>query len=295
MENKISYDDKLELDALIKELKFYNMSFCYKKVYTPEASEFLDQLLDNLKQFQLSNAQICINKMDKHLSAYTENYNAKTDLLQIVNLLNRLDKLCDELIKKGFDNYNEEEIELTEKDKMKLQKQKADFRLKEIQEENAPYLNLSLSIVFILMSVIFVFIPDYFNNSTLLYHICGFMFIFGFLFAKQEIELRNKIGFVTQSKKLTTKRAFISLVQAVVYMIPLAILSIFFYELLFIRILLFVQIWFCAVLFINGILILTVRSYTNKKMEKFSIWGFILGAISIIGFVIQILQLFKII
>ena len=294
MENKISYDDKLELDALIKELKFYNMSFYYKKVYTPEASEFLDQLLNNLKQFQLSNAQTCINKMDKYLSAYTENYNAKTDLFQIANLLNRLNKLCDELIKKGLDNYNEEEIELTEKDKMKLQKQKADFRLKEIQEENAPYLNLSLSIIFILMSVIFVFIPDYFNNSTLLYHICGFMFFFGFLFAKQEIELRNKIGFVTQSEKLTTIRAFISLVQAVVYMIPLVVLSIFFYELLFIRILLFVQIWFCAVLLINGILILTVHSYINKKMEKFSIWGFILGAISIIGFVIQILQLFNV-
>lgn len=296
MENKMSYDDKLELDSLVAEVTAFHNNFYQWDIYSVVLEEISRQLLGNLENYSFSKVITCIKKLLKNIPS-TENAHSSIceEIEAIMAFMDKIKDCCEDLIKKGFDNYNEEEIELTEKDKMKLQKQKADFRLKEIQEENAPYLNLSLSIVFILMSVIFVFIPDYFNNSTLLYHICGFMFFFGFLFAKQEIELRNKIGFITQSEKLTNKRAFISLVQAVVYMIPLAVLSIFFYELLFIRILLFVQIWFCAVLLINGILILSVHSYKNKKMEKFSIWGFILGAISIIGFVIQILQLFKII
>ena len=127
-------------------------------------------------------------------------------------------------------------------------KQKSDFRLKEIQEEQAPYLNLSLSVVFILMSIIFVFIPNYFNSSVLIYHICGFMFLLGLLLLKNEIELRSKVGFVTKSDKITTKRAYVFLIQAVVYMVPLTVLSIFFYEILLIRILLFFQIWFCVIL-----------------------------------------------
>lgn len=292
MENKISYDLEVEFKKHKANLESFNSQLPWKR-YTPDFKALISEAVVKYRIYKFSNVITCLQSALKILFTYNK-MNYKDEVIEGERLINEVVNFCKAMIDNGFDNYNEEEIELTEKDKMKLQKQKADFRLKEIQEEKAPYLNLSLSIVFILMSVIFVFIPNYFNNSTLLYHICGFMFFFGFLFAKQEIELRNKIGFVTQSEKLTTKRAFISLVQAVVYMIPLAVLSIFFYELLFIRILLFVQIWFCAVLLLNGILILTVHSYVNKKMEKFSIWGFILGAISIIGFVIQILQLFNV-
>ena len=296
MENKTNpvYELKLDLEAINEKINVFWEFYQYLTTADSITKRYYYDLFQEFAAGNFLNAKTCVTKIIERLqkeSEYSSHMYVKDMFVSAISNLEEANSLCDKALdlieNSAYQGMNEKQI-------LKAKKKNLDLLLAEKQEKQAPYLNLSLSIVFILMSIIFVFIPNYFNNSTILYHICGFMFFFGFLFAKQEIELRNKIGFVTQSEKLTTKRAFISLVQAVVYMIPLAVLSIFFYKLLFIRILLFVQIWFCAVLLINGISILSVHSYTNKKMEKFSIWGVILGAISIIGFVIQILQLFNV-
>ena len=288
------YELKLELEAINDKLGVFWEFYRYLPSANSITKRYYINMFNEFSSANFLNVQTCIKKIIERLEE-----EIKKPIFQSVNemfdealvTLKEAHKLCDkalELIEQAnYQGMNEKQI-------LKSKKKELDIQLMEKQEIQSPYLNLSLGIVFILMSVIFVFIPNYFNNATLLYHICGFMFFFGFILIKQEVELRNKNGFITQSEKLTTKRGFISLVQAVLYMMPLVIISIFFFEILWIRILFFIQIWFCAVLLLNGILILIVYSYINKKMEKFSIWGFILGAISIIGFVIQILQLFNI-
>lgn len=296
MENNTNpaFELRLELKAINEKINVFWEFYQYLTSANSITKRYYIDLFSEFEKGNFLNARSCIKKLVERLSDEVKDpqhqfvdymFNAAIETLTEADCL--CVKALDLIELANYHGMNEKQI-------INAKKKEIDIKLLERQEIQSPYLNLSLGIVFILMSVVFVFIPDYFNNPTLLYHICGFMFFFGFILIKQEVELRNKIGFVTTSKKLTTKRAFVSLILAVIYMIPLAVLSIFFYELLFIRILLFIQIWFCAVLLLNGIVILIVHSYTNKKMEKFSIWGFILGAISIIGFVIQILQLFNV-
>ena len=231
------FELRLELEAINENLNEFWEFYEFLTTANTITKRYFEDLFIEFSNGNFINAKTCLQKLIERLSKEAEDpihSYVKNMFDSAIKVMVNANGLCDKAIElienSAYQGMNEKQI-------IKAKKKDLDLQLAEKQEKHAPYLNLSLSIVFILMSVIFVFIPDYFNNPTLLYHICGFMFFFGFLFAKQEIELRNKFGFVTQSEKLTTKRAFISLVQAVVYMIPLAVLSIFFYELLFIRIL----------------------------------------------------------
>ena len=293
MENKISYEDQLELDALCREIDSYNNLFIYKKVFDTNISEVLDQLLENLKKYKFSNVLICYKKIDKYLNSINNDYYTAEDWNELSEKIEKIKTLCDDLIAKGFDNYQEEEVELTEKEKLKLQKQKADKRLKEIQEENSPYLNLSIGLSLALTAIVFMCIPTFFN-SVALYHICGTMLTLGVFLLINEINVRQSLGWSNYSDKITSKRAFILLLQAIVYMIPLSVLFYFFSQVLIIRILFFIQVWFCSTLMINGISLLVVTNITKNKERKFNIWSFILGVITIAAFVLQLLQIFKV-
>ena len=104
----------------------------------------------------------------------------------------------------------------------------------------------------IIMASIFFFLPDFFYNKVVMYHLCGFLLFIGIFLLNQEIVYRNKKGFISDSENSTNKRSIVLLIQAFVYMIPLAVLSYFFFDSLILRIFLYVQIFFCGVLFLDG-------------------------------------------
>lgn len=287
MNKKIPYELELEIkEQFIRFCEFEKHNYDYSLVFR----ELCDEVELCFECNCFSKLKICLSRMKLELNRdISPDCHYRNDFA--LKIIEEIELFSDKMIDAGVDCKDDE---LTEKEELRKIKQKSDLKLKEIQEENCPYLNLSLSIVFILMAIIFLAVPNYFHNVIVLYHICGLMFFLGFVCLKNELQLRAIIGFISKSSKITNKRAAITLIQSLVYMLPLATLSFFFYDLMFIRILLYFQILFCAVLFINGISILIASLHINKKMEKWTIWSFISGAITIIGFVIQILQLFDV-
>ena len=301
METKITYEDQLEHDALVKSIESYNAVFYYKKIYKPDIGEMIKQLSENFKSFNFTNTLICIKKLKIYIDGYINNeLNTDyylNDVCELGDLLEKVEEMSVDFQNKGLENYNkEEDVELTEKEKLKIKKSKIESRLKEIQEINAPYLNMSLGLAFVMVSVIFYCIPSFFGKITT-NHVCSFMLVAGVLFLFSEIKIRQNenIGWIGYSDKITSKKASVLLLQSFVYMIPLTVLYFFFSNILLIKILFFIQVWLCSVIMINGITLLIVSNISKQAEKKFNIWGFILGAISVIGFVIQILQLFKVI
>lgn len=255
---------------------------------------YFKNLFQEFSDGNFLNAKTCANKLIERLrkECVEPHYQHVDHIFRsaIVALMDA-DKLCDQVL-----NLEEEQERqgLDEKAYLQKKRQEINMKISELQNEKTPYLNLSLAISFLLMSVIFVFIPNFFGNSVLMYHLCGFIFFIGFILLKQDIDFRRNVGFVSNSKNSTNKRSLILLIQSMVYIIPLFILSLFFFDKMIIKVLLFVQIWFCSILFLDGLFILINNSIKNKKLEKKSIWNIISGAMTVIGFVIQILQLFKI-
>ena len=304
MQNNITYEDKLEIDSLVKEISAYSDNFHKKYIFHANISETINQLLENLKDYKFNNALICYNKINKYLINIpkSESYSNSdvwyqkamdNEIKDLSNIIERTKLLCDDLIEKGLDSFQEEDVELSEKDKLKIQKQKIDKRLKEIQEENTPYLNFSIGLSLVITAIVFMCIPTFFNTVAL-YHVCGSMLGLGVLLLINEIKIRQSIGWSNYSDKITSKRAFVFLLQAFVYMIPLSVLFFFFSENIIIKILFFVQVWFCGILMINGIALLIITNITKNKEKKFNIWNFILGVITIVAFVLQLLQIFKV-
>ncbi len=295
MAEKIEYEDKLEIDAFVEELKSYRKNFFRKEFYKADMAEVLDQTIDNFQTYQFSKVLICYNKLHKYVvGILNDNSYYEYDVIELRDLIIKLKKLTDDFIKKGLDNYQEEDIELSEKDKLKLQKQKAEKGLKELQEKNMPYLNMALGITLVIMSIVFMCIPSFFDNPVLLYHICGGMLVLGMFLLIGEIGVRQTLGWNGYTEKINSKKAFTILFEAVALMIPLTALFYFFSQILIIKILFFIQIWFCSTLMINGIALLLVTNISKNKEKKFNIWSFVFGVITILGFVIQLLQLFKV-
>ncbi len=294
METKIEYEDKLDYDAFVKQLDSYNKAFSYKRFYQPNIMEILRQLYDNFKNYHFSNALICVDRLRGFVKECKKETYYKKESEELSWILDNAEILANDFMSKGFENYIEdEEVKLTEKEKLKHKKAKIDNRLKEIQEINAPYLKMSLGLAFVIVAIIFYCIPSFFGKIAT-NHVCSFMLVVGVLFLFSEIRIRQNenIGWIGYSDKITSKKASVLLLQSFVYMIPLTVLYFFFSNVLLIKILFFIQVWLCSVIMINGIALLIVSNISKQIEKKFNIWGFILGIISVISFVIQMFQLF---
>jgi len=291
VENKISYELELELKEKYTRFSAF-MQRAYS--YTPVFYELMANADECFKSGNFTKLKICLNRVRTELDNNTshDSFYRKKDALELID---EIETFSNKMIDKGFDQLDDQELELTEKEELKIKKQKIDVRLKEIQEINAPYLNMSLGLSFILVAIIFYCIPSFFG-AIAIYHICSFMLAIGIMFLFNEIKIRQneKIGWLGYSEKITSKRAFLFLFQSFVYMIPLAVLYFFFSQVLLIKILFFIQIWFCSVIMLNGIALLIICNISKKQEKKFNFWSFILGVITIVGFVIQILQLFEV-
>lgn len=289
--NNPVYELRLELEDINEKINVFWEFYEYLTNADNTTKRYYRDLFQEFSNGNFLNAKTCIEKLIDRLTKeidYPIN-SYVTNLFQNgIDSLKEAEILCDKAINLILESEGDEKTRLTK------QRQEINLRLFALQDEKAPYLNLSLAIMFIVLSVIFVFLPNFFLNSVLMYHLCGAMFLIGFILLKPEIEYRSKNGYISKSVNSTNKRSITLLIQAVVYMIPLAILSIFFFDAILLRIALYVQIWFCGILLLNGIFILINNSIKNKKLDKKNIWDIFLGVIGIIEFVIQMLQLFKV-
>ena len=55
MQNNITYEDKLEIDSLVKEISAYSDNFHKKYIFHANISETINQLLENLKDYNCLN------------------------------------------------------------------------------------------------------------------------------------------------------------------------------------------------------------------------------------------------
>lgn len=291
MNKKEDYDFELEIKEKYTRFK----AFCHDAyAYSPVFYTLIEDADNCFRNSNFSRLKVCLSHIKKEVDSYNDfdSYSKKRDTYEIVQ---ELKEFCEKMIEKGYDNSNcdKAKVKLTEKEELKIKKSQIDQRLKEIQEIKSPYLNFSLGLSFILISLIFLCIPNFFIRVSIIYHLCGFMLSLGVVLLISEVNVRYKIGWVGYSDKITNKRAFIYLLQASVYILPLAVLYIFFSNIMIVKILFFIQLTFCSIIMINGLVLLIVASI-NKKEKKFSFWGFIMGFITIAGFLIQILQLFNV-
>ena len=287
-----NYELILELEAFNEKINefwdFYQFLGTADRVTKRYYYDMTQQFTDG----NFLNAKTCINKLIERLDKEKESnlyINLKHYFVSAIKELKHADEICDKFLNSVLNES------LDEKTTLKKQIRECNVRLSEIQDNKMPYLNLSVSIMLIIMASIFFFLPDFFYNKVVMYHLCGFLLFWGIFLLNQEIVYRNKKGFIFDSENSTNKRSIVLLIQAFVYMIPLAILSYFFFDSLILRIFLYVQIFFCGVLFLDGSFILISNSFKNKKVEKKSIWGIVLELITIAGFVLQLLQIFKVI
>lgn len=290
--NNPIYELRLELEEINEKINEFWEYYEYLNTADNTTKRYYRDLFQELTNGNFLNAKLCIEKLIERLTKEVEYpiYSYVTNLFQDgIDSLKQADMLCDKAINLALESNVDE--------KTRLQKQRKDIniRLTELSDEKTPYLNLALSIMFIVMSVIFVFLPNFFNSPILTYHLCGAMFLLGFILIKQEVEFRNKKGFISNSKNSTNKRSIILLIQAFAYIIPLVVLSFFFFDSIWLRIALCIQIWFCGVLFLCGLFIMINNAIKNKKSDGESVCGIILGIITIAAFVLQLLQIFKVV
>lgn len=292
--NNPRYELKLEFEDVYENINSFLRFYKYSTNADSTTIRYFDDMFAEFSAGNLLNAKTCIKKLKERLSVEKDNFvyrNVENMFLSVLKELDRADEICD----KTLTLVDCEDLELDIKTRLKNKIKECNAQLSELQDEKMPYLNLSVSIMLIVMASIFVFLPDFFYNKIFMYHLCGGILFLGIFLLNQEIVFRRKNGFISSSENATNKRSIILLIQAFAYMIPLAILSYFFFNYLILRIFLYVQIFFCGTLFCDGVLILISNSMKNKKVEKKSIWGIVLGLITIVGFVLQLLQIFKVI
>ena len=289
--NNPEYELKLELEAFNERVNSFLNFYAYLGTADAITLRYFNDMSHEFDAVNFVNAKTCVRTLIQRLEKEKDSIyhqNVQHFFISVIEDLKHADEICDEVLNLA----NKDSLD--EKTRLQKQRKEINIRLTEISDEKFPYLNLSLSIMFILMSIIFVFLPNFFDNSVLMYHICGAMFLLGFVLLKQEVEFRNKKGFLSHSENATNKRSIILLIQAFVYIIPLAILSIFFFDSIFLRIALYIQILFCGALFLCGLFIMINNSIKNKKVDGKSVWSIILGIITIAAFVLQLLQIFKV-
>lgn len=291
MSNKMSYELELEIKEKYTRFSAFKNE---ARFYTPVFYELMANADECFRAYYFTKLKICLKRMKGELNNDTS-YDGYYRREKALVLINELDQFSDKMIENGFDQVDDKDVELTEKENLRINKQKINSRLKEIQEINAPYLNMSLAVSCIIIAIIFFFMPA-FLGAVANYHICSFMLVVGLvlLFNERNIRKSKSIGWFGYSDKITSKRAFLFLVQAPFYMVSLILLYLFFSQILFIRILFFIQIWVCSVIMINGIALLIACNVLKQKERKFNVGSFISGAITVAGFIIQILQLFKV-
>lgn len=287
------YELELELEAFNEKLKEFWHFYYWLDTADNVTKRYYNDMNQQFSDRNFLNAKTCVNKLIERLDKEKESdfyVNVRQYFIEAIEELKHADEICDKFLNSVLSDES-----LDEKTTLKKQIRECNVRLSEIQDNKMPYLNLSVSIMLIIMASIFFFLPDFFYNKILMYHLCGFLLFIGIFLLNQEIVYRNKKGFISNSENSTNKRSIILLIQAFAYMIPLAVLSYFFFDYLILRIFLYVQIFFCGVLFLDGSFILISNSMKNKKVEKKSIWGIVLELITIVGFVLQLLSIFKVI
>ena len=285
------YELRLELEDFYEKINSFWEFYQFLDTADATTKRYYNDMLNEFNDNNFLNAKTCVNKLIERFGVEKDDMrheNVRYMFENAIENLKQADKICDQILEMLI----QESVD--EKTRLQKQRKEINIRLAELSDEKIPYLNMSLAIMLIVMSVIFVFLPNFFYNSVLMYHLCGAMFILGFVLLKQEVELRNKNGFVTNSANATNKRSIILLIQAFVYIIPLAILSIFYFDSIWLRIALYVQILFCGILFLCGLLTMISVSVKNKKVDGKSAWGIVLEIITVAAFVLQLLQIFKV-
>lgn len=292
---------KTEFEKVNNEIiRFFN-DYHYNIQSVPYLEVYYRNYCEAIKTHNNDNAIFCIEKVMNILEELITQKSRVWSTIDSLdyNLCQQGVNICLKLLSvlKGIKEFAQNKF--SKEDSIKKQIKELQIKSCRLREEKNPFLSLSLAITFIIMATIFIFTKDYFNSQWITYHICGFMWFIGFLIIKQDISMRveNK-SFIVATEKINLHRAIMLFIQSILYMIPLAVLSYFFMENLFFRIVLFVQIWFCATLFTGGILTsiaLSLDNGKNKSKSKNKIMEILLGLIAVASFVLQVLQVFKVI
>ncbi|MDD4110762.1 MAG: hypothetical protein PHS54_04335 [Clostridia bacterium] len=279
------------------------------KHYTDSSriNNFLDNFAENFQNKKYRECILCISEIikwyqenlldienDSHVYNYSDHVNALEEYKKFENILKEI--LEYEKIFKTPKN-DDEKLKMLLKEKKDIE-----IQINNILEKKTPLIGLALSLSFIIVGLVFSFSNSFFEPQWLTYVVCGLMTLFGIASLIKDLRMRkdnNKATF--ESLRLNFKNSLLIMTYGIIVIIPMTIMSFFFMGSLFFRILLFFQIWSGLALFINGISIIVciiIKNWKKEDKKKYYykniwkiIWQILIGVITIVGFVLQIIQL----